>query len=78
MVIRPMDLATGGKYMYRRAEKLAAGYGFSGLVADWLGSLVGDHIQDYDFEDNWPRPSGSGATSCQQPSFSRTNINSST
>ena len=30
MVIRPMDLATGGKYMYRRQAELAVGYGFWG------------------------------------------------
>ena len=40
--------------------------------------MVRSLVPDYDFEDNWPRPNGSSATSCQQSPFSRTNINSST
>lgn len=36
MVIRPMDLATGRKYMSCRSVKRAASYGFSWVIADWI------------------------------------------
>src|SRR5580658_5542060 len=97
MVIRPKDLATGEKYMYRGAAKSAAISGFSGVIVELycegkiaLPSPVenavlfttepirGSVAANYNFEDSWPRPKGTGATSCQQPSVSRTNINSST
>src|ERR1700732_2276423 len=36
MVIRPMDLATGRKYMSCRSVKHAASCGFSWVIADWI------------------------------------------
>src|SRR5258708_6969961 len=36
MVIRPMDLATGRKYMSCRSVKQAASYWFSWVIADWI------------------------------------------
>lgn len=36
MVIRPMDLATGRKYMSCRSVKQAASCGFSWVIADWI------------------------------------------
>ena len=50
--------------MYRRTAKLAASCGFSGGFAGRFRSA----LEGYDLDDNWPRPSGTGATSCQMPS----------
>src|SRR5260370_13538324 len=52
IVIHPMDLATGRKYMYVRAARTAAGCGFSGGIADrdtyqWADRLYRPAITGY-------------------------------
>jgi hypothetical protein len=44
MVIQRMDLATGRKYMYVRAARMAAGSGFSGGIAVRVMDRVVDGI----------------------------------
>jgi hypothetical protein len=45
MVIQRMDLATGRKYMYVWAAKMAAGSAFSGGIADRARDQVTDRLE---------------------------------
>ncbi len=75
MVIRPKDLATGKEYMYVWDAEMTVGCGFSGGIADLAAGLFVDPTI---LVTVGRVPSGTSATSCQEPSFSQTNINSST